>query len=98
MGGGTLDYDGYEAYIGTSSVTSFTISGDHDFVMVVTNGVTNTGGSITYNGKTYNFKSNQASDSNKMAGVVLLPNAKDNTTFTFSSTFANVGIYGLSYQ
>ena len=98
-GGGTpiLDYDGYSDFIGSTATSSFTVSDDHDFVMVVSYGVTNTSGYIIYNGVTYNFKSNNTSDSSKQAGAILLPNVKDNTTFTFSGAYKFVGIYGLSY-
>jgi hypothetical protein len=98
-GGGTpkLEYDGYEAYIGTTGQSSFTIVGDHDFVEVVTSGVQATS-YATYNGVNYYWKRQiSSSESGSAAGSTLIPNVKDGTSITFPGAFAKVGFYGLSY-
>ena len=95
MGGGTLDYDGYEAYIGSTAQQTFTFSGDHDFVLIVTSGVSKTV-YATYNDIKYYFKTQYSSGSG--SGAILIPNVKNNTSIVFQNPFALVGFYGLSYQ
>jgi hypothetical protein len=96
-GASNLDYDGYSAYIGSTRVSSYTISGDHDFIQLIISGVTANTFVPTCNGVTYNWKGNYSSGQLGAASV-LIPNVKDGTSITFSNSgVTSCGIYGLSY-
>ena len=94
---GTLSYDGYSDYIGATRTATFTITGDHDYIQIISQGISSVSSYVpTYNGVTYNWKKNASNGAGAVS--VLIPNVKDGTSITFSDggiTYA--GFHGLSY-
>lgn len=104
VGSGTLNYDGYEAYIpsGSTRYPSYTISGDHDAIQIIITGVTTNSFTPVHNGITYNWRLNISGSSSGNGASVVIPNVKDGDVITFTNNSSGgvqgVGFFGLSYQ
>lgn len=95
----TLDYDGYSDYIGTTRTASFTITGNHDYIQIVSTGVQQNSFVPSHNGITYSWNLNRTDGASNAGASVLIPNVKNGDVITFSDGGITVtGFYGLSYS